>query len=76
MLGLGVFELGVAAVGVGDDQRILANRRGFQDRRIFTQGDLETSRVLQQAGKVECLITVTVVLPLSAGKKINLGPAG
>ncbi len=76
LLGLGVLELGIAAVGVGDDQRVLADGRRLEDGRILAQGYLETSRVLQQLGKVECLIAVTVVLPLATGKKVDLDPAG
>ena len=76
MLGLRVLELRVAAVRDGDDQRVLADRRRLEDGRIFAQSYLETSRVLQQLAKVECLIAVTVVLPLATGKKVNLDTAG
>jgi hypothetical protein len=66
----------VAAVRVGNDQRVLSDRRHLEDGRILAQSYLETSRVLQQLGKVECLIAVTVVLPLATGKKVNLHTAG
>ena len=71
-----VIGAGLAAIGVGDEQVVLAQGGRLQDGGVFTDGHFVAPRVLQRLGKVKCLIAISVVLPLSAGKQYTLAPAG
>ena len=76
LLARGEFELVVAAVGVDDDQVVLAHGRGFQDRGVLADRDLEPAGVLQGAGQVQCLVAVSVMLALAAREQEDLGAVG
>lgn len=75
LLGPRVLELRVAAVCVGDDQRVLPDGRGLENGGILAQGHFITTGVLQQLGKVKCLVAIAVMLPLAAGEHVDAGTA-
>ena len=73
LLAPGELELRVAAVGVDDDQVVLADGGRLEDRGVLADGDFEPAGVLQGVGQVECLFAVAVVLALAARQQEDLG---
>ena len=54
----------------------LLHGRRFQDGGVFADRDLEPAGVFERAGKVQCLIAVSVMLALAARKQQDLGAVG
>ena len=68
--------LGLAAVGV-DDQDVVLLSAGVSSKAASSQmRDLVAAGVFQGVRQVQCLVAVTMVLALAAGEDQDLGPVG
>ena len=69
-------ELVVAAIGHDDQDVVFTDRGRFQDGGVLTDCNLEPAGILERGRQVQCLIAVSVMLALPAGKHEDLGAIG